>query len=103
MLTDITVLQTKLATARERERRARATTARLSREIQSVDRKRAAHQKIALGAALLRAVEGDGARHVAGLRRLILPCITRDTDRAALAGTAFDPVADDEAGSGGVA
>jgi len=88
-----TELLERLAAARERERRARATTARLQRQLAATDRKLAAQQKITLGAAILRAVEAE-PRHAEALRRLLHPHVTRETDRACLTGTPFQfPVA----------
>ena len=55
------------------------------------NRRLLAQQKIVLGAALLRAVEGDGVRHLPALRQLVLSHVTRETDRVALSGTVFDP------------
>jgi hypothetical protein len=58
----------------------------------TVDRRLSAQIKITLGAALLRAVEHE-PRHVDALRRLLLPHVTRDTDRQCLHGTPFEVAA----------
>lgn len=87
LLTD-TDLAARLSAAQDRVRRARATEARLRRQLVVTDRKRAAQIKITLGAALLRAVEAS-PQHVDALRRLLAPHITRDTDRDCLRDTVF--------------
>jgi hypothetical protein len=84
-----TEIQRRLEAARERVKRARATEARLRRQLTVTDRKLAAQIKITLGAALLRAVEAE-PRHVEALRRLLAPHVTRPTDRQCLAGTPFE-------------
>ena len=85
-----TELQARLEAAQQRVRRARAAEAKLKRALVVTDRRLAATQKIVLGAALLRAVEHH-PQHTDALRRLVLPCVTRPSDLAALAGTAFEP------------
>lgn len=83
-----TELTTRLQQAQERVRRARATEARLRRQLAVTDRRLAAQIKITLGAALLRAAEHE-PRAVEGLRRLLAPHITRETDVACLRDTVF--------------
>lgn len=90
LLTDASELQRRLEAARERRRRAVAAESRVRRAIVETDRRLVAQRKIVLGAALLRAVEGDGARHIDALRRLIWPHVTRPTDVTALVGTVFE-------------
>jgi hypothetical protein len=84
-----TELTARLEKARERERRARAATARLQRQMVVTDRRLAAQQKITLGAALLRAIEHE-PRHTDALRRLLAPHIVRPTDQQCLRGTPFE-------------
>lgn len=81
-------LTARLEVAKGRLQRAKATTVQLERALAEADRKRAAHQKIALGAALLRAAESNPDR-LPGLRNLVLTHITRDVDWNALEGTPF--------------
>lgn len=90
---DNTELQRRLEAAQQRVRKARAAEARLKRALVVTDRKLAATQKIVLGAALLRAVERH-PQHTDSLRRLVLPCVTRPSDLAALRDTPFSPDAD---------
>ena len=85
-------LAQRLITVREKAKKARAEEARIKRELVKADRHRSASQKIALGAALMRAVEAR-PESLESVRRLVLPYITRETDRAALAGTAFGDAA----------
>ena len=87
-LTDAELVRRRDA-ARERANKARATVARLDRELKQMDRKRLATQKIVLGACLLRAVD-QYPQHVDGLRRMLLPYVTRPGDREALDGTPFE-------------
>lgn len=87
LLTD-TDLTARLSAAQDRVRRARATEARLRRQLVVTDRKARAQRLLTLGAALERAVEAE-PRAVEGLRRLVLPHVTRDTDRLALLGTVW--------------
>jgi hypothetical protein len=84
------MLQQRLEAAQQRVRKARAVEARLRRELVVTDRKLSAQRKICLGAALLLAVEHH-PQHLDALRRLVLPHVTRPTDRAALADTPFAP------------
>lgn len=83
-----TELTARLASAQDRVRRARATEARLRRQLVVTDRKVRAQRLLTLGAALERAVDAE-PRHLDALRRLVLPHVTRDTDRAALHGTVW--------------
>ncbi|WP_022726956.1 hypothetical protein [Fodinicurvata sediminis] len=83
-------LTKKLEVARERERKARARVSKLKREMNAMDRKRAAQQKITIGAALLRAAEALSASQVEQLKKLIRPHITRKTDIECLRGTLFE-------------
>jgi len=85
--------ETELLSRREAEmgrlRRARATVARLDRQLADADKRRVSQQKFVLGYALLRAVEHE-PRHADALRRLLAPHITRDVDRECLRGTPLD-------------
>ena len=94
LLTDASELQRRLDAARERRRRAVAAESRVRRAVVEIDRRLVAQRKIVLGAALLRLAEGDGSRHLPTLRALLLPFVTRETDRVALVGTVFDPAGD---------
>lgn len=89
LLTVLDTIQTQLAAAQGRRRRAAAAEARLRREIVATDRRLGAQQKITLGAALLRLAASE-PRHVEQLRRGIHRFITRDVDRACLRGTPFE-------------
>lgn len=84
-----TDLTEKLEAARERERKARARVSKLKREMNAMDRRRAAQQKITLGAALLRGAEGLSASQIDSLKRLLHPHIVRQTDRDCLRDTVF--------------
>lgn len=83
-----TELTARLASAQDRVRRARATEARLRRQLVVTDRKARAQRLLTLGAALERVVDAE-PRHLDALRRLVLPHVTRDTDRLALRGTVW--------------
>jgi len=96
-----TDLERQLEAARQKVRRARAVEARLKRELLVTDRRRAAQQKICLGAALLLAAEAH-PQHVASLRRLLLPLVTRETDRQALRDTIFSPDGEEASASASV-
>jgi hypothetical protein len=99
LLTNTAELQVRLDAARERRRRAVAAESRIRREVADTDRRLAAQRKITLGAALLRAVEGDGARHLEALRRLVSPHVTREVDRRCLEGTPFEFAASSDGGA----
>lgn len=81
-----TDMETRLAAAQARRRRAAAEESRLRRELAEAARRRAATVKILLGAALLRAAEAHPSA-VPGLIRLLDPHVTRPGDREALVGT----------------
>lgn len=83
-----TELTARLSAAQDRVRRARATEARLRRQLVVTDRKARAQRLLTLGAALERAVEAE-PRALEGLRRLVLPHVTRATDKLALRGTVW--------------
>jgi len=83
-----TELAARLSAAQDRVRRARATEARLRRQLVVTDRKARAQRLLTLGAALERAVEAE-PRALDGVRRLIHPHVTRPTDVEALRGTVW--------------
>jgi hypothetical protein len=83
-------LQARLDAARLRRRRAVSKESQIRRLVADSDRRLAAQRKIVLGAALMKAIQGDGAPHLDAFKRLLSPQITRDTDRACLVGTVWD-------------
>jgi hypothetical protein len=74
---------------KRRRQRAAAMEAKIDRVLAKNDYKIESQRKMCLGAALLLAVEHD-PRPLDTLRKYILPHITRDTDKRALVGTAFE-------------
>ena len=85
----------RLEEARQRERAARAKVAKLRRAVDGQNRRLANQRKYLLGAALLALAEsGKAEAMVAGFRRWLERYVSRDQDRAALAGTVFDLTAE---------
>lgn len=83
-------MEQKLQTARQRERAARARTARLRRSLDRSNRKTQSHLKHTLGAAILALAEsGRGDQMVAGFRRWLDHHLTRPQDRQVLRDTPF--------------
>lgn len=83
-------VEQKLELARARERKARARTARLRRELDESNRRTRNQVKYTLGAAVLALAEsGKGEQLVAGLRRWLDHYLSRPTDRGLLRGTPF--------------
>ncbi|MBZ9983985.1 hypothetical protein LB521_22890 [Mesorhizobium sp. BR-1-1-8] len=80
----------KLELARLRERKARATTARLRRSLDQSNRRTRNQLKYTLGAATLALAEsGKGEQFVVGLRRWLDHYLSRPEDRAVLRHTPF--------------
>ncbi len=85
-------LERRLELARVRERNARARVARLRRSLDRSNRRTANQVKFTLGAAMLALAEsGRGDAMVDAFRRWLDVYLSRDQDRAILAGTVFDP------------
>lgn len=83
-------VEQKLELARARERKARARTARLRRELDQSNRRTRNQVKYTLGAAVLALAEsGKGEQLVAGLRRWLHHYLSRPTDRLVLRDTPF--------------
>ena len=83
-------IKEKLEMARHRERKARALTARLRRELDQNNRRTRNQTKYVLGAAVLALAEaGKGEQMVAGLRRWLDHYLSRPADRAVLRDTPF--------------
>lgn len=83
-------IEDKLALARDRERKARARTARLRRELDQSNRRTRNQLKYTLGAGMLALAEsGKGDQMIASFRRWLDHYLTRPTDRAALRDTPF--------------
>ncbi|GGE09417.1 hypothetical protein GCM10011390_30620 [Aureimonas endophytica] len=81
----------RLAIARLREREARAKVARLRRAVDTQNRRLAAERRYVVGAAMWSLAEsGKADPMVAAFRRWLRQYVSRDRDRAALAGTRFD-------------
>ncbi len=87
-IVDKTSLPSRLDAARARERAARAEAARLRREMAAADRRRETQRLCVLGRALdTWAAQDERVRESA--RRYLAGYVSRDTDRAALAGSAW--------------
>lgn len=83
-------IEEKLELARRRERKARALTARLRRELDQDNRRTRNQIKYVLGAAVLALAEAGKADHmVAGFRRWLGHYLSRPADRAVLRDTPF--------------
>ncbi len=83
-------IEQKLALARQRERAARAKTARLRRELDQSNRRTRNQVKYILGAAMVALADsGKGDQLVASFRRWLDHYLSRPADRAALRHTAF--------------
>lgn len=83
-------MEQKLQAARQRERLARATTARLRRSLDRSNRKTQSHLKHTLGEAILALAEsGRGDQMVAGFRRWLDHYLARPQDRQVLRDTPF--------------
>lgn len=83
-------IEEKLELARHRERKARALTARLRRELDQNNRRTRNQIKYVLGAALVALAEsGRGDQMVTGFRRWLDRYLSRPTDRAVLRDTPF--------------
>ena len=83
-------IEQKLALARDQERKARARTARLRRELDQTNRRTRNQVKYTLGAALVALAEsGKGEQMVANFRRWLDHYLSRPTDRAVLRDTPF--------------
>lgn len=83
-------MEQKLQTARQRERVARARTARLRRSLDGQNRKRQTQIKCTLGAGLLALADsGKGENLISGFRRWLDHYLTRPQDRNLLDGTVF--------------
>lgn len=84
-------LTERLEQARQRERAARARVARLRRELDGANRRLANRRKYIIGSAVIALAESGRAESmVVGLRGWLARYLTRDQDREALRGTAFD-------------
>lgn len=84
----VDAIRARLAAAQARERAARATAARLQRDLVGADRRRETQRLCLLGRALESWCERDERVRVAALR-YVATYVNRDTDRVALAGTAW--------------
>lgn len=83
-------IEQRLEAARERERDARARTARLRRSLDRSNRKTQSHLKHTLGGAILALAEsGRGDQMVAGFRRWLDRYLARPQDRQVLRDTPF--------------
>ncbi|MFC7552323.1 hypothetical protein ACFQU7_08790 [Pseudoroseomonas wenyumeiae] len=89
MLTSTLSLRERLAVAQAREREARAAAARIRREMAAADRRLETQRLCTLGRAWLVWGERDD-RFRAAAARFLASYITRETDRAALAGSAWE-------------
>jgi hypothetical protein len=87
-LTPSNILASRLDAARARERAARAEASRLRREMAAADRRMETQRLCTLGRAWIAWGERDDRMRSAALR-FLSSYISRDTDRAALAGTAW--------------
>ena len=88
-IVDKTSLLARLDAARARERAARADASRLRREMAAADRRRETQRLCVLGRALTAWAAQDPRVGEAG-RRYLASYLTRDTDRAALAGSPWE-------------
>ncbi|WP_445682052.1 hypothetical protein [Radicibacter daui] len=79
-------LSQRIETLRQRESQLRLRVAQTQQKLKDTDRKLSAQQKIALGAALLRALEAK-PQTCEQMRRFLIPHITRQTDIDALKST----------------
>jgi hypothetical protein len=84
----LTITQ-RLEAARARERRARAAAVRLQRALASAERRKENERKYLLGAAL-QAWAASDERVLRAAKNWLASYITRDGDRATLAGTPFE-------------
>lgn len=82
-------LKQRLERARERERRARSAVARLRRALDGENKRLQNQRKYTLGAAVL-AWHETGEMPIEEFRSFLARYVSRDADRAALAGTPFD-------------
>ena len=87
-IVDKNSLLVRLDAARARERAARAEASRLRRELTAADRRRETQRLCVLGRALDNWASTD-ERVRESARRYLATYVTRDTDRAALAGSAW--------------
>lgn len=76
-------LSQRIETLRQRESQLRLRVAQTQQKLKDTDRKLSSQQKIALGAALLRALE-ERPQACEQMRRFLVPFITRQTDIDAL-------------------
>lgn len=88
MLTD-TEIERRLTAARDAEKRARARVAQLKRGLVGASRRAEMQRLCTLGRALMSWTQAD-ERVMHAARRYLATYITRDTDRAVLAGTPWD-------------
>jgi hypothetical protein len=86
ILTATELLASRLDAARGRERAARAEASRLRREMDAADRRTETQRLCVLGRAWVTWGERDERMRAAALR-FLAGYVTRETDRAALAGT----------------
>ena len=96
MAVDQSTIQARLEAAQRREQEARALSARLRREMATADRRRETQRLCVLGRALEAWARQDD-RVAAAARRWLASYVTRDTDRAALAGSQWAPASHDTA------
>jgi hypothetical protein len=83
-------IEQQLETARQRERAARARTARLRRSLDRSNRKTQSHVRYTLGAAMLALGEsGRGEQLVSSFRRWLDHYLTRSQDRDIFRDTPF--------------
>lgn len=84
-------LPRQLDLARSKERAARARVARLRRSLDGQNRRLLAQRKYVIGAAVIALADsGRAPGLIDAIRRWVSHYVSRDSDRAALAGTAFD-------------
>ena len=88
-LTPCVELASRLEAAKRREREARAAAVRIRREMAAADRRRETQMLCVLGRAWLALGERSPGFRETGAR-FVADYVTRDTDRLALAGTAWD-------------
>ena len=89
LLTDVEGLRARLSAVQARERAARADAARLRRELAASDRRLETQRLCVLGRALDAWATRDERVGVAA-RAWVSSYVSRETDRAALAGTPWD-------------
>jgi len=83
-------MEQRLEAVRQRERAARARTARLRRSLDRSNRKTQSQVRYTVGAAMIALAEsGRGEQLVSGFRRWLDHYLTRAEDRVVLKGTPF--------------